>query len=87
MIADIDIKVLSTQEKDFYILEEVTTEADADLKYWLGNRHPDRWRDTPEEAPEETGRIDINITVREPASKEIPEEYFIADTGQEDGGK
>ncbi len=50
----------------------------AALKYWLGNRQPGRWRDQPEEVPEEVPEerepIEIKITVREPASKEIPEE-------------
>jgi hypothetical protein len=25
----------------------------AALKFWLGNRQPDRWREQPEEVPEE----------------------------------
>jgi hypothetical protein len=35
--------------------------------------------------PEEREPIEIKITVREPASKEIPEEYLIDDEGQEEG--
>ncbi len=57
----------------------------AALKYWLGNRQPGRWRDQPEEVPEEREPIEIKITVREPASREIPEKYLIADEGQEEG--
>lgn len=57
------------------------------MKYWLGNRQPGRWRDQPEEVPEEREPIEIKITDREPPSKEIPEEYLIDDDGQEEGEK
>ena len=40
--------------------------------------------DHPEKVTEECGPIEVRITVAEPVSDEIPEEYLIVDEGQEE---
>jgi hypothetical protein len=81
-------EVVTEEDAGGKVLKKVTRRKQmppdtAALKYWLGNRQPDRWRDQPEEAPTEREPLEIHVTVSKPAPEEVPEEYLIADEGQE----
>lgn len=81
-------EVMTEEDAEGKLLKKVTRRKQmppdtAALKYWLGNRQPDRWREQPEEAPAEREPLEIHVTVSKPVSDEVPEEYLIEDEGQE----